>query len=85
MGQVLGIGHKVGCIFEVHDLKIHSQVVFVATTTVTLSLDLWHARLCHTSLSRLQLLASQVHLGLIQFPNFDCTSCHFGKKKKIAL
>ena len=53
MGQVLGIGRKVRCMFEVHDLKIPSQVVSVATTTITLSLDLWHARLGYTSLSNL--------------------------------
>ena len=25
MGQVLGTGRKVGCMFEVHDLKIRSE------------------------------------------------------------
>ena len=53
MGQVLGIGRKVGRMFEVHDLKIPSQVVSVVATIATLSPDLWHARLGHTSLSRL--------------------------------
>ena len=44
-GQVLGTGRKVGYMFEVHDLKIPSQVVSTAATTATSSLDLWHARL----------------------------------------
>ena len=57
-GQVLGIGRKVGCMFEVHDLKIPSQVVSAAATTTTSSPDLWHAYLGHSSLSLLQLLAS---------------------------
>ena len=35
------------------------------------------------SLSRLQLLASQGHLGSVQFQKFDCTSCHFGKQRKL--
>ena len=35
------------------------------------------------SLSRLQLLASQDHLGSVQFQKFDCTSCHFGKQRKL--
>ena len=83
MGQVLGTGHKVGRMFEVHDLKIPSQVISTAVTTATSSLDLWHARLGHLSLSRLQLLASQGHLGLVQFQKFDCTSCHFGKQTKL--
>ena len=71
--------------FEVHDLKIPSQVVSAAATTATSSPDLWHAPLGHPSLSHLQLLASKDHLGSIQFQNFDCTSCHFGKKNKISL
>ena len=62
-GQVLGTGRKVGRMFEVHDLKIPSQVISATTTTATSSPDLWHARLSHPSLSRLQLLASQGHLG----------------------
>ena len=85
IGQVLGIGRKVGHMFEVHDLKILSQVVFVAATSATSSLDLWHACLGHPSLSRLQLLVSQGHLGSVQFQNFDCTSCHFGKQTKLPL
>ena len=39
-GQVLGIGHKVGHMFEVHDLKIPSQVISAAATTATSSPDL---------------------------------------------
>ena len=80
--QVLGIGCKVGRMFEVHNLKIPSQVVSAAAATTTLSPNLWHARLSHASLSRLQLLSSQGHLGSIQFPKYDCTSCHFGKQTK---
>ena len=66
-GQVLGTGRKVGRMFEVHDIKIPSQVVSAAATTATSLPDLWHARLGHPSLSRLQLLASQGHLGSVQF------------------
>ena len=81
--QVLRISHKVGRMFEVHDLKIPSHVVSTAATTATSSPDLWQARLGHPSLSRLQLLASQGHLGSVQFQKFDCTSCHFGKQTKL--
>ena len=81
-GQVLGTGRKVGRMFEVYDLKIPLQVVSTVATIATSSPDLWHARLGHPSLSRLQLLASQGHLGSVQFQNFDCTSCHFGKQTK---
>ena len=64
---MLGTGYKVGCMFEVYDLMIPSQVVSATTTTTTPSSDPWHARLGHPSLSRLYLLASQDHLGLVQF------------------
>ena len=79
---MLGTSRKVGRMFEVHDLKIPSQVVSAATTTATFSPDLWHAHLGHPSLSHLQLLASQGYLGSVQCQNFDCTSCHFGKQTK---
>ena len=84
-GQVLGTSGKVGRMFEVYDLKIPSQVVSAAATTATPSPNLWHARLGHPSLSRLQLLTSQGHLVSVQFQNFDCTSCHFGKQTKLPL
>ena len=82
-GQVLGTGRKVGRMFEVHDLKIPSQIVSATATTATPSSSLWHAHLGHPSLSCLQLLASQGHLGSIQFQKVDCTSCHFGKQTKL--
>ena len=75
---MLRIGRKVGRMFE-----IPSQVVSVAATTATPSPDLWHAHFDYPSLSRLQLLASQGHLGSVQFQKFDCTSCHFGKQTKL--
>ena len=53
IGQVLGKGRKVGCMFEVHDLKIPSQVVFTVAITTIHSPNLWHARLGHPSLFRL--------------------------------
>ena len=65
MGQVLGTCRKVGLMFEVHDLKIDSKVIFAATTITTPLPDLWHAHLGHPSLSRPQLLASQGHLGSV--------------------
>lgn len=57
--QVLGVGHKVGCMIEVCDIKIPSQVVS-ASTIATFSHDLLHSHLGLVSLSCLQLLASKV-------------------------
>ena len=62
---MLGIGCKVGRMFDVYDLKISSQIVSAAATTTTLSPNLWHPRLGHTSLSHLQLLVSQGYLDSI--------------------
>uniref|UniRef100_A0A2N9GQ28 Reverse transcriptase Ty1/copia-type domain-containing protein n=1 Tax=Fagus sylvatica TaxID=28930 RepID=A0A2N9GQ28_FAGSY len=63
-GKLLGTSRKIGRLFELCNLQIPSHMVSssVAATT-TLSPDLWHSRLGHASLSRLQLLASQGHLG----------------------
>uniref|UniRef100_A0A2N9EL77 Reverse transcriptase Ty1/copia-type domain-containing protein n=1 Tax=Fagus sylvatica TaxID=28930 RepID=A0A2N9EL77_FAGSY len=69
-GKLLGTGRKIGRLFELCNLQIPSHMVSssIAATT-TLSPDLWHSRLGHASLSRLQLLASQGHLGsLPTFP-----------------
>ena len=49
--QVLRTDCKVGHMFEVHDLKIPSQVVSTAATSATSSPDLWHAHLGHPFLS----------------------------------
>jgi hypothetical protein len=53
-GKLLGIGRKIGRLFELCNLQIPSHMLFssVATTT-TLSPDLCHSRLGHASLSRL--------------------------------
>ena len=53
---MLGTGRKVGRMFEVHDLKILSQVDSAVATTTTSSPNLWHARLGHPSLSRLDVV-----------------------------
>ena len=58
-------------------------MVSSSVATTTLSPDLWHSRLGHASLSRLQLLASQSHLGSISFHKFDCMACQFSKQTKL--
>ena len=44
------------------------------------SLAIWHARLGHTSSSRVQHLAFRGLLGLMSKENFDCVSCQLGKQ-----
>ena len=58
-------------------------MVSSSAATTTLSLDLWHSHIGHASLFRLQLLASQGHLGSVSFHKFDCMSYQFGKQIKL--
>uniref|UniRef100_A0A2N9J418 Integrase catalytic domain-containing protein n=1 Tax=Fagus sylvatica TaxID=28930 RepID=A0A2N9J418_FAGSY len=65
-GKLLGTGRKIGRLFELCNLQIPSHMVSSSVAAITtLSPDLWHSRLGHASLSRLQLLASQGHLGSV--------------------
>uniref|UniRef100_A0A2N9IB43 Reverse transcriptase Ty1/copia-type domain-containing protein n=1 Tax=Fagus sylvatica TaxID=28930 RepID=A0A2N9IB43_FAGSY len=62
-GKLLGTSRKIGHLFKLCNLQIPSNMVSSsAIATTTLSPDLWHSRLGHASLSRLQLLDSQVDL-----------------------
>ena len=47
------------------------------------SSSLWHSRLGHASLPRVQSLASSGHLGRVDFDSFDCVSCQMGKQKAL--
>ncbi|XP_075662541.1 uncharacterized protein LOC142632003 [Castanea sativa] len=81
-GQVLGTGRKVGCMFEVYDLKIPSQAISTTATTATPSPDLWHARLGHPSLSRLQLLTPQDSHGTLPQRSCPYTSQQNGRAEQ---
>ena len=56
------------------------SIVAIATVSSIPSLALWHARLGHTSSSRVQQLASRGLLGLVLTENFDHVSCQLGKQ-----
>ena len=64
-------------------MQIPSHIVSSSVVATTLSPNLWHSRLGHAFLSRLQLLASQGHLGSVSFHKFDCMSCQSGKQTKL--
>ena len=66
-GKLLGTGHKIGRLFELHNLQIPSHLVSSFVATTTLSPDLRHFHLGYASLSRLQLLAFRGHLGYVSF------------------
>ena len=65
--------------FPVDNLRLPLVApVFVAVAAAISSipsLALWHARLGHTSSSRVQQLASRGLLGLVSTENFDCVLC----------
>ena len=78
-GQELGTGPRVGRMFPVDNLRLPlvapvSVAVAAAISSIP-SLALWHARLGHTSSSRVQQLASRGLLGSVSTENFDCDSC----------
>jgi hypothetical protein len=88
-GQLIGTGRKIGRLFEIAFLQTPSHLspsvtasAFVATFTA--SSNLWHSRLGHASLPRVQLLASQGHLGSVNLQSFDCVSCHLGKQTHLS-
>ena len=83
MGKLLGIGRKIGRLFELCNLQIPSHLVSSSIVATTLSPDLCYSYIGHASLSHLQLLASQGHLGSISFQKFDCMFCEFGKQTKL--
>ena len=80
MGQELGTGPRVGCMFLMDNLHLPPIApisVTVATAVVSSSpfLTFWHSRLGHASSFRVQQLASMGLLGSVSKDNFDCTSC----------
>uniref|UniRef100_A0A2N9FRD1 GAG-pre-integrase domain-containing protein n=1 Tax=Fagus sylvatica TaxID=28930 RepID=A0A2N9FRD1_FAGSY len=72
-GKLLGTGRKIRRLFALRTLQILSHLVSSSVAATTLSPDFWHSRLGHVSLSFLQLLASQGHLGSVSFHKFDFT------------
>ena len=83
-GQELGTGPTVGHMFLMDNLclPLIAPVSVAAAVIVSSipSLALWHARLGHTSSSRIQQLASRGLLGSVSTENFDCVSCQLGKQ-----
>ena len=55
----------------------------LATTVSHISLDLWHSRLGHPSLVRLQLLKSFVNIYVSNKASC-CDVCHFAKQKRLS-
>jgi hypothetical protein len=78
-GQLIGTGRKIGRLFQLSFLQTPTHLT-AAVTTSNASSSLWHSHLGHASFPRVQLLASQGHLGSVDLKSFDCISCHLGKQ-----
>ncbi|KAL4582843.1 hypothetical protein LXL04_007404 [Taraxacum kok-saghyz] len=78
--ETLGIGRRVGKMFEVVYLRLPpSSSNLVASTFSLSSFDIWHARLGHISQSRLKLLVQSGVLGTVKTESIFCSSCQLGK------
>ncbi|KAK3032074.1 hypothetical protein RJ639_036288 [Escallonia herrerae] len=69
-GQILGIGHKVGRLYELTNLcipsKFSSKYYSAASTSSKTPMELWHSRLGHLSFNRLRSLVSSGQLGAVK-------------------
>ena len=82
MGQIVGTAPKVGRLFELifpHLPSSRLSASAVSGQSIS-SLDLWHSRLGHASISRVKQLVSRGLLGSVSNKSFDCMLCQFFKQ-----
>jgi hypothetical protein len=79
-GQIVGTARKVGRLFELTSLHFPSSSVSTLVIAASASIELWHSRLGHVSLPRIQTLVSKGLLGLVSSSPFDCMPCQLGKQ-----
>jgi hypothetical protein len=79
-GQIVGTARKVGRLFELTSLHFPSSSVSAPVIAASASIELWHSRLSHVSLPRIQTLVSRGLLGLVFSSPFDCMPCQLGKQ-----
>ena len=78
MGQIVRTARKVGRLFELTSLHFPSSSVSALVLVAFASIELWHSRLGHVSLPRIQTLVSRGLLGSVSFSPFDCMPCQLG-------
>uniref|UniRef100_A0A2N9HR29 Integrase catalytic domain-containing protein n=1 Tax=Fagus sylvatica TaxID=28930 RepID=A0A2N9HR29_FAGSY len=79
-GQIVGSARKVGRLFELTSLHFPSSSVSAPVIAASASIELWHSRLGHVSLPRIQTLVSRGLLGSVSSNPFDCMPCQLGKQ-----
>ena len=73
-GKILGIGHRVGWLFELKSLHVPFKTVIATVTS-----SIWHARLGHLLGSKLGSLIFNSCLDPVKPEHFDCVSCQLSK------
>uniref|UniRef100_A0A2N9HBC0 Integrase catalytic domain-containing protein n=1 Tax=Fagus sylvatica TaxID=28930 RepID=A0A2N9HBC0_FAGSY len=79
-GQIVGSARKVGRLFELTSLHFPSSSVSAPVIAASASIELWHSRLGHVSLPRIQTLVSRGLLGSVSSSPFDCMPCQLDKQ-----
>uniref|UniRef100_A0A2N9IYY0 Integrase catalytic domain-containing protein n=1 Tax=Fagus sylvatica TaxID=28930 RepID=A0A2N9IYY0_FAGSY len=79
-GQIVGSARKVGRLFELTSLHFPSSSVSAPVIAASASIELWHSRLGHVSLPRIQTLVSRGLLGSVSSSPFDCMPCQLSKQ-----
>jgi hypothetical protein len=82
-GHLIGIGRKIGRLFEIYFLQIPSHLS-ISVTAFTTSSSLWDSCLGNASLPRVHLLASQGHLGSVDLKHFHFVSCPLGNQTHLS-
>jgi hypothetical protein len=79
-GQIVGSARKVGRLFKLTSLHFPSSSVSAPVIAASASIELWHSRLGHVSLPRIQTLVSKGLLGSVSSSPFDCMPCQLDKQ-----
>ena len=82
MGQIVGTAYKFGRLFKLIFLHLPSSRLSASAVSgqSTSSLDLWHYRLGHASISKVKQLVSRGLLASVSNKSFYCMPCQFGKQ-----
>uniref|UniRef100_A0A2N9HRP8 Integrase catalytic domain-containing protein n=1 Tax=Fagus sylvatica TaxID=28930 RepID=A0A2N9HRP8_FAGSY len=78
--SIVGTARKVGRLFELTSLHFPSSSISAPVIAASASIELWHSRLGHVSLPRIQTLVSRGLLGSVSSSPFDCMPCQLGKQ-----
>ena len=79
-GQIVGTARKVGRLFEFTSLHFPSSSVSASVIAASTSIELWHFRLGHVFLPRIQNLVSRGLLGSVSSSPFDYMPYQLGKQ-----